>query len=137
VSVTPSDATLTLDGAQVINPLDRQITEGTHTVAASREGYEPDSQEVDLSRDRQVSIRLHAVPPPPPPPHVATAPATSSPSRSGSSHASSSSSSSSSSRTGSRLGSAPPHTSGSSTGRSGSTGARGGRGSTLVTESPY
>jgi pyruvate dehydrogenase E2 component (dihydrolipoamide acetyltransferase) len=71
VRITPSDATLVLDGVQVVNPLDREIVEGTHQLTASREGYEPASQEVDLSRSREVAIRLHAIPAP----VVATAPA--------------------------------------------------------------
>lgn len=71
VRVTPTDATLALDGVQVVNPLDREITEGTHQLTATREGFEPSSETVDLSRSREVTMRLRAVPAP----VVATAPA--------------------------------------------------------------
>ena len=121
VAVTPSDATLTLDGTQVVNPLDRQVDEGSHQIVASRDGYAPETQTVDANHDRTVQVRLRALPPPPaahrepvaaarptPPP---TAP-----------------------RLASRVAErphAPAHPAGART-----TGRRSG-GSTLVTESPY
>ncbi len=68
VRTVPADATLTLDGETVANPLTRTVEpdEAEHHLVATADGYREASTTVSFDGDHDTVLTLEAEPPPPP-----------------------------------------------------------------------
>ncbi|MFK7987137.1 MAG: serine/threonine protein kinase [Sandaracinaceae bacterium] len=63
-TVTPPEATITIDGVQRENPFEGTLVPGMHHIVASADGYERHEQHREVTRDAEITVSLERSPRP-------------------------------------------------------------------------